>query len=165
MFLRRLVVVVGLLLIPVAAGADGHRADLFFGFSLAEGSWLKGFHVSGEHLLPGLEKHVFLVGDYSVHQGTRHVFQSGLNFSKDGGPVGLSGRVLLGGVSDDAGTDLTLAVGGGFQVKIPASGSTRAAKPHWVLHVQADYMQRKGSNDGFVRVSVGALVRFPRVRK
>jgi len=26
-------------------------------------------------------------------------------------------------------------------------------------------MQRKGSNDGFVRVSVGALVRFPRVRK
>jgi hypothetical protein len=162
MRIRRLVVVVGFLLTPAVASADGHRWDLFGGLSFAEGSWLTGFHLSGEHIL---SKHVFATGDYSWHDGSgfkRQVFGGGVNVSKDAGKASFSGRLLLGGVTEGAGTDFAWTVGSGVEFGLPQIGTARQQSPHWVGHLQVDYVNRNGESEGFWRVSLGAKVRFPR---
>jgi hypothetical protein len=163
MRIRRLVVVVGFLLTPAVASADGHRWDLFGGLSFAEGSLLTGFHFNGEHYI---YKHAFLVGDYSWHDGSgfkRQVFQGGVNFSKDKGPTAFSGRILAGRVADDAGKDTTVTGGLGFQVSLKSTAPLAQQQGvRVVAHVQADYIERLGEHDAFWRYSFGLLVRFPR---
>ena len=158
---RSLVVVVGFLLIPSIAAADGHRAEYFFGLSFATGSTLTGFHLSAE---PVSRKNAFFVIDYSAHWGNdkpRHTGQIGGHYSRKVKGTSLNGRVLMGVVSDAAGTDFSTTAGGGLQFKISEPKTARAESPHWTFEVRAEYVHRYGENPGFPRYSMGFVRRLP----
>jgi hypothetical protein len=168
MRIQRPWLVFGILLIPTAAGADDHRAGLFFGFSYAQGSRLLGIHGSVELTLPEYE-HWSMVADFSRNSGsqnqndiTRVPFLFGVRYTaawQDSQKVVPSGHFLVGGVhatGAEDGTDWAFAMGGGLDF-LPLRSKSREG---WGIRVQGDYIIRLGDADNFPRVSVGGLYRF-----
>jgi hypothetical protein len=155
------------LLIPATASADGHRAGLFGGYSVARGSTLSGFHVSFDYAGNDPEKHIFAgVLDYSVHDGDgfqRQTFLGGFEasvrlFNQFAGAA----HVLFGSTWGDDHKSFSTAFGGTFEWigrrrAAGAPGGIRLAPA-----VKYDYIYRADSAESFWRVSTGVVVRFPK---
>ena len=171
MVVRRLAVVLGILLIPTAAYADGHRAGLFGGYSRAnQGSWLNGAHFSVECVLTRqvcrntkTDSYIYVAADYSFHDGEgfkRQVFLVGGNAQKKWKNVTASGRLLVGSVWGDGAANFSWSTGATFQI-VPSETSALSNRPHVVPHAQVDYIVRTGSPKSFARISIGAMIKFP----
>jgi hypothetical protein len=172
MRLQRSWLILAVLLIPAAAGADDHRADRFGGFSFARGSTLFGAHVTDAITLPKpANQDLALLGDLSVHFASggdlaRVTALGGLRFTvaRDGQTPQQQPKVLpfalvlLGAVySNDRGADNTAfaaGFGGGLDY-VPRRGAPREA---WGLRGQVDYLFKGGED--FLRFSAGVVYRF-----
>lgn len=158
-------------LVPTAAGADDHRADVYGGFSFSHGSKLWGLHESyAVTVLPPSD--LSLAGDLSVHFGsqggndvTRVTYLFGPRWTLDTRATKhkVLAHVLLGGVYTNNGTpdtkDFAVAFGGGWEfISRPAAAGT--SSEGLGFRVQADYVVTAGDNDDFPRVSAGIMYRF-----
>ena len=172
MRIRRLWLVLVLLLVPTAARAHDHFADVCFGVSLAHESILVGpfatvsktFKTSTDSKL----RNVSLIGDLSTHWGShddidvrRVFFMGGLRYTFAGESHQKHlpfVEVLLGGAHNDdddgsdADADPALAIGAGYEHVM--SGSPGG----WGIRVQGGYIVRPG--DITPRISVGFVKRF-----
>ena len=174
--------VVLVLLTATVAHADDHRADLYGGFSWAQGSSLFGVHESYSLLIPKVtSKDLSIVGDFAVNFGseagsdlTRVTFLAGPRVShglRANNKNVLFGHALLGLVYSNSdgieqGKDFAFGLGGGweyFPKRDP--GDPKAIPPIpvpnlWGIRVQVDYVFRSDDAENFTRVSVGVIYRF-----
>jgi len=166
MRIGRLLIVLGMLLTPTLASADGHRAGLFGAFSIAKGSTLTGVHLAGDWTPPASE-YISVVGDFSVHSGdpngvdvTRKTVMAGANLgygqpAKSKKHVG-NVHVLLGGVGGGGQKEFATAIGGSYDF-VPDPVARGLA-----FRVQYDRIFVAGGADDFHRISIGALWQWPR---
>ena len=158
--LRRLWIVLGFLLLPAVASADGHRAGLFGGGSYLRGSSLWGVHASGDWAPFTYRKFIF-IGDLSVHSGTH-----------DGADVTIKTFMGGGGWAFPKGDHVVTLHGlgggvrGGGSRKVGAVGGSYAFVAHrlaagWQkgIGVQVDRILIKEADD-FWRVSAGVVIRY-----
>lgn len=168
------IVVVGILLAPTVASADGHRAGFFAGFSIARGSTLKGFHLAGDwspSKFPPKLKYLYFEGDFSWHKGdhdgtdvTRITGLGGVRLSL-GHPLtqvagvlkrhAFSYHTLVGGAGRDGSKDFTTAIGGAYDFV------TNHNAPSLGFRAQYDYLIRTNKTENFHRFSVGLVWRVP----
>lgn len=154
-----------MLLMPAAARADGHRAGLFGGFSVAEGSVLNGANLTFDYAGKDAAKKYFAVmADYSVHDGDgfkRQIFTGGVSASRRFNRVVVAAHGLLGGVWGDGSSDVAGTFGADFEVIAVPKVLTPSAVQIAPL-VRADYIVRGGPAPSFWRVSTGLVVRWPK---
>ena len=166
MLIRRLAVVLGILfLVPSVARADGHRAGLGGGISFARGSWLTGGHFLFEHVVPtGAERYLYVTADYSFHDGDgfkRQIFLAGANVTGSWKNVAATGRLVVGSVWGDGSADLSWSYGAAIDI-VPGENSPLRQRSYYLTpRVQVDHIIRKGSPEGFARVSIDLVVKFP----
>jgi hypothetical protein len=169
------------LVLPAAARADDHRADVNGGLSFGKASKLIGIHVTLAVPIPDNEKWS-LLADISNHwdlnddlDEKRSVYLSGLRYTH---PVnqesnhkvfvqGLlgSGHTTLNGSSD---ADLTLAFGGGWEYILDPARTPAEAKAKGVQYktyvsgfrAQVDYVIAQGDTKNFPRFTVGYVGRW-----
>ena len=109
----RVLIAIGLLLIPAVAAADGHRAGAFFGYSRASGSSLNGVIFAVDYS-PDQFKAASIMGDVSINSGphrgsdvTRVTWSLGANAGRSVFVEWLvaNGHAGVGGVSGDGSSD------------------------------------------------------------
>ena len=165
---RRLWLAMVILLVPVAADAHLHKADLYAGGSLARGSTLGGIQETISITLPNLSP-LSILGDLSFHFGSREdedvsrfAFMTGLRWmlAVRGDNRHLAyGQFLVGGVHDQVGmlattTEPAVALGGGYEFDPNGEESRFAAR------FQIEYVVSGGED--FPRASAGIVYRFRR---
>lgn len=164
--------ILALLLIPTAAHADDHKADLFGGPSGARGSSLWGFQVTGALTLPvpGLGRNLAAIGDFSAHIGSRDEedlisFLVGARLALAKGHeshVVPFAQVMFGRVhyrdGDGSGGDGAVVVGGGLDFLVTRTEDSGG----WGLRAEVDRVWRVGDAHDLVRVSGGLFVRWGR---
>lgn len=164
-----------LLIVTAPVQADDHRADLYWGFSYAEGSQLWGLHQSAAWQSSLADRRLSLVGDLSVHVGsrdgsdaTRVTYLVGPRYTVrvEGTPQKVHLYFLGGGVRTTDGTEeganrRALAFGAAWEI-FPSEflGNKRESLEDrkWGFHLQADYVVTSG--DDFPRISGGITFRF-----
>ena len=152
-------------LIPTVASADGHRAGLFGGISFATGSVLTGGHFNYERTwVESDEKYLYLMGDYSFHNGdgfTRQIAMIGGNYAWRLGPLSGGGRGSVGGVWGDGSSNVVYALGG--SVDIPFSPvKSRSASRRVEGRIIVEQIIRTGTPESFTRYSGGLVIKLPR---
>ena len=162
-------IVVMVLLVPVAARANDHRADFCAAMSAARGSALWGTQLTLGLTSPKpSSQDLSILGDLSIHVGTHNTltttrvgFMGGVRWwapGTKGHKHRAFGQVLFGGVREHAGAqsdaDIALAPGVGYEFH------PRGAEVHSGLagRVQIDYVFRSGA--GFPRFSAGIVYRL-----
>jgi hypothetical protein len=176
MRVRRPCLVLLTLLIPVAASADDHFADLYGGVSFAHGSVLIGPQVTfARTVKTPLDKLISVVADFSTQTGSeddldqkRLGFMGGVRFTFP--PSHHSKHVpfvqtLVGGVNTDDetavptedGTDVAFALGFGYEF-VPNRDS-RTEEAAWAVRVQAERVFVNSVGD-FWRFSSGVVFRL-----
>jgi hypothetical protein len=160
------------LLIPGAASADDHRADIFAAaFSSVHGSLLLGPHVAfGKSLPESVPAWFNVVGEFSTHFGPDEETGKRVAYAV-GGRVSYptlthhklvhSGRVLVGSVygTERGEGDKDFSGVFGYEAEyIP----TRTDDPYegWAFRAQIDYVVRQGDSKNFVRFSTGVVYRW-----
>ena len=153
-------------LVPGIASADGHRAGLFGGYSVARGSTLSGGRISYERTwVDGDKKYIYGSVDYSFHVGddlTRQI----LLFSGDSpfvqvGPVSAGGRFGFGWIWDDGKANFG-GVAGGFIDIGKYSPSVHATQTRFELRLAFEEIFREGLPEKFERYSIGLVVKWPK---
>jgi len=162
------------------ARADGHKADLYAGFSFGDGgSKITGFNQSLAWTLPSPKVHklTIVLPDMSVqfggHDGkdlTQVAYMVGPRVSLT--PrysrhklfvQGLFGGVYTNDGTVDAGNNPTGAIGAGYEAFFHdrTEADVKANRPHLGLgfRVQVDYIMRS-DRDSFTRASAGFVYRF-----
>jgi hypothetical protein len=151
-------------MIPATAHADGHRAGLFGGISFARGSTLTGGHFSYERSFQKAEeKHFYLTGDYSLHDGdqfVRHIGMIGGNGTFRWKFLSGSFRGLFGSVWGDGSSNFSYVVGGSVDL-IPTDPAVRSKQRRVELRVILDEIVRTGDPESFWRVSIGGVLKLP----
>jgi hypothetical protein len=175
MRIRLSCVVLGLLLVPAPARADGHWADFYAAFSGGGGgSNVYGIHSAFAATSPGGPSHYlsFVLTDVSIHSGshdgsdvTQITFLWGgrVTISKPYHKFKPSFHVLLGGVTTDGvadGTTFATAFGGGLEYLLDPVSKER--KKGFGFRAQIDRVVRSSDRDDFWRISGGVFYRFGR---
>ena len=153
------------LMLPVSAVADDHRADIFAGGSYAKSSHLFGAHGSAAVALPGHVRWSVIALDASV-QGdgdeTRSNFMSGIRYTlpvKDHVKHKVFVHALVGlGQKSEANAsnnDFAAAYGGGWEYIWD-----KAADDVNGFRVQLDYVVAQGLTNNFPRLSFGYVRRL-----
>ena len=176
-------VVLFVLLMSTAAYADDHRADIYSGFSWAQGSSLFGVQESYAFLVPQVtNKDLTIVGDFAVNFGsnagtdlTRVTFLAGPRVSlglRENKKNVFFGHALAGVVYTNnaggavQGNDFAVGLGGGWELlptrkpNDPKATAQTQLENLWGLRVQVDYVIRSGEAENFARVSVGVIYRL-----
>lgn len=165
---RSWVLALVMLLTPVSAGAHGHTADAFAGFSFTSASSLKGFHETYAVSWPLADqtrvKHVSVVGDLNLRVGSHNdndvmqaAFAGGVRWQFAGSPTVKHvpfAQVLFGGMHTRGSavrqTDPSLGFSAGYEFDLSLEG--------WGARVQYDYAHSGGDNfNGF---SAGLVYRY-----
>jgi hypothetical protein len=165
--------VLGFLLIPSLARADGHWADFYAAFvGGGGGSNVYGIHSAFAATSPGGPSHYlsFVLTDVSIQSGshdgsdvTQITFLWGprVTFSKPDHKLKPSVHVLLGGVTTDGvadGTTFATAFGGG--VEYLPNPTDKDRKKGFGVRAQIDRVVRSGDREDFWRISGGVFYRF-----
>ena len=166
MRIRPLWAALAILLVPAIAGADGHRAGFFAGYSAARGSVLQGAHFNADYAGNNPNAKIWAgVVDYSVHDGKgfqRHTFTGGVSGSRRFGQVVVGAQALGGRVWGDGSADWAGIFGGAVE-RVVWSPTTAAGKRLEIApKVQTDWIVRSGKAESFWRVSTGIVVRNPK---
>ena len=163
MRVRRLWLALVICLIPNAAGAHLHKADLYAGAGLSRGSTLGGVQQTIAITFPALTK-LSILGDFSVYLGsredsevTRLAFMTGFRFTHPLTSTHLTfAQFLTGGLRDQVGatesTDPAVAFGAGYEWNPEGEESSFAAR------FQIEYVVSSGAD--FPRASAGLVYRF-----
>jgi hypothetical protein len=175
MRIRLSCLVLGLMLAPAPARADGHWADFYAAFSGGGGaSNVYGIHSSFAVTSPGGPSHYLslVLSDVSLqfgsHDGsdvTQATFLWGgrVTISKPAHKFKPSFHVLLGAVTTDGvadGTTFATAFGGGVEYLPNPESDDR--KKGFGVRAQIDRVVRAGDRDDFWRISGGVFYRFGR---
>jgi hypothetical protein len=182
--------VLAMFLVPALAHADGHKADLYAGFSFGDGgSKISGFHQSLAWSLPSPKDSpspkahwlTLVIPDVSVqfggHNGkdltqVAYLFGARVSLTSRYSRHKVFAQGLYGGVytndgTVDAGSNQAGASGAGYETFF--HDRTEAAKkigdPHLGLgfRVQIDYVFRS-ERESFTRASAGFVYRFAKHR-
>ena len=162
------IVFVGLL-IPSVASADGHRAGLFGGASVATGSTFTGAHFNVEHTLQDRDKkYIYGSADYSFHKGNDRWKQI-LLFGGESpfvqiGPISGGGRFRAGWVWDDGNASFAGAVGGFIDIG-KYSPSVHSTSKRYELRLTFEEILVNGAAENFERYSIGLVVKWPPNKK
>jgi hypothetical protein len=184
MRVRLLCLVLAIFLVPALVHADGHKADLYGGFSFGDGgSKIAGFNQSLAWSLPSPKAHklTLVIPDVSVqfggHDGkdltqVAYLFGARVSLTPRYSRHKAFAQALYGGVytndgTVDAGSNQAGAIGAGYETFF--HDRTEAAKktgdPHLGLgfRVQIDYVFRS-ERESFTRASAGFVYRFEKHR-
>ena len=163
------------LLLPAAAHATGHNADLSGGFSRASGSTLWGVHSVVATPIriskPKDPKNFSLVwADFSLYHGSEDGRDQTLIGTMGGGRWTLARQTerdrkvqpsvhgLLGAMHTKGGdTDLAFAAGGAVDVML---GAHQPSEAGWGVRFMADYVVRHGDAHNLARVSAQMVWQF-----
>ena len=156
----RVLIAIGVWLVPTVAFADGHRAGLFAGYARAAGSSLNGVIFGGEiapaklHGISFKSDISFTGGEHNGQDVTRIAWSAGVGAGGKISPkLAVNIHTSAGSVFNDGGKDFIFVAG--FAVDW-------LLKDYFAVRAQLDQLVRSDGAEDFPRLSIGGVYRFPR---